>query len=56
MDAQPGEKQQDVSPEATLALTRELISRSRATIDQASRQLRARGEHEERPRRPSDDR
>ena len=52
MDPRPGDDQTDVTPEATLALTRELLARSRSTLDAMSRRLAGRDEPHERPAFP----
>lgn len=49
MDAERGDDQNSVSPEMTLALTRELLARSRATLDGMDRRLEGR---EQRPNMP----
>ena len=41
MDARPADDQTEISPEATLALTRELLARSRDILDDMSRRLAA---------------
>jgi hypothetical protein len=49
VDAERGDDHNSVSPEMTLALTRELLARSRATLDGMNRRLEGREERSDTP-------
>jgi hypothetical protein len=49
VDAERGDDQSSVSPESTLALTRELLARSRATLDGVNRRLERREQRSDMP-------
>ena len=44
MDTEPGDDQQSVTPKVTLARTRELLARSRSTLDEVTKRLETRGD------------
>jgi hypothetical protein len=49
VDAERGDEQNSVSPESTLALTRELLARSRATLDGMDKRLEGRVKRSDMP-------